>query len=107
MIWSYSPSDPADPSGNDLTDPVGINTARHIYQGSRSLNLIGGLAEPSPNPGNQEFLDVAVSNVSNHRDENFVNLPLCNLSYLARLFYRSQEVHFSALNNPKLQTPSF
>lgn len=50
---------------NDPTDPTGVGAVRHDYQGSRSINLIGGLVGVSAPPsGNDPFLDVQVSNVS-------------------------------------------
>ena len=56
-MWSYSLSDPSDPSGS--------NAARHDYMGTRSINLIGGT--PSVNIAdldNEEYLDLTVADVS-------------------------------------------
>ena len=56
MIWSFNLNDPQ----NDNDDNVIYHTAR----GSASLNLLGG----NPNQqavGNQSYLDITVSDVSN------------------------------------------
>lgn len=55
VVWSFSRNDPEDPLGE---------TARfHDYQGSVSLNLLGGLSNPPKQPDNMEFFDLTVTNV--------------------------------------------
>ena len=56
MVWSFNSNDPTDPSGSDAV--------QHDYQGSRSLNLIGGT--PSVNSSvseNELYLDFTVVDV--------------------------------------------
>lgn len=56
VIWSYSTVDPTDPSGADAR--------QHDYQGTRSINLIGGTSSVDPATlANENFLDFTVTNV--------------------------------------------
>ena len=56
VVWSFSQSDP--------TDPSGAGAMRHDRRGTRSINLIGGL-EGQAIPASEGSFDVRVSNVSN------------------------------------------
>ena len=57
MVWSYSATDP--------TDPTGAGAAQHDFAGSRSINLISGLPNGNSAPmDNELFLDIEVSGVS-------------------------------------------
>ena len=58
MVWSFSQSDPTDPSGADAMrhDPN--------HRGTRSLNLIGGLASEATPASGDDYLDIRVTDVS-------------------------------------------
>ena len=57
VVWSFAASDPPNPDGQ--------GAAQHIHQGSRSINLIGGLAgEANPTPVDADYYDARVTNVS-------------------------------------------
>lgn len=56
IIWSFSISDP--------TDSRGETAQFHNYQGSVSINLLGGLSDPPKEQDDLEFFDLTVSNVS-------------------------------------------
>ena len=57
MVWSYSATDP--------TDPTGAGAAQHNFAGSRSINLISGLPNGnSPPLENERSLAIEVSSVS-------------------------------------------
>ena len=67
VVWSFSTSDPFDPLGK---------TARfHNYQGSLSLNLLGGFTNPPSDPDNLQSFDLRVSNVSLLNNAMTVLLP--------------------------------
>ena len=55
MIYSWHDDDPVD-SGS---------LSRHRVRGTVSLNLIGGLQDPPPDPTNLNSFKIAVENVSN------------------------------------------
>ena len=55
VVWSFS--------RNDSMDPLGETAQFHDYQGSASLNLLGGLSNPPKQPDNMEFFDLTVTNV--------------------------------------------
>lgn len=55
VVWSFSRNDPE--------DPLGETAQFHDYQGSVSLNLLGGLSNPPKQPDNMEFFDLTVTNV--------------------------------------------
>ena len=59
VVWSFSETDPTDPSGSTAME--------HDYKGSRSINLLA--QSPTRNTmssllEDEEFLDIALSNVS-------------------------------------------
>ena len=55
IVWSFS--------NNDPSDPLGANAEFHNYQGSVSVNLLGGLTSPPSEPTDLQSFDLAVSNV--------------------------------------------
>ena len=55
IVWSFNADDPSDFFGN-TAEP-------HDYQGSLSLNLLGGLNNPPPAPDDMQSFDLTVSNV--------------------------------------------
>ncbi len=55
MVWSYSTTDP--------TDPTGAGAAQHKFYGARSINLISGLPERIQSPEDEDFFEITVSNV--------------------------------------------
>ena len=54
-MWSFNANDP--------TDPLGETAQFHMYQGSISLNFLGGLSNPPAEPDDIEFFDLTVTNV--------------------------------------------
>ena len=49
---------------SDPTDPLGSDARQHNYQGTRSINLLGGLAGGNRAVSEDEpFFDTAASNV--------------------------------------------
>ena len=54
-VWSFSNSDPS--------DPLGETAVFHNYQGSASINLLGGLASPPSEPADLQSFDLTISNV--------------------------------------------
>ena len=56
VVWSFSTSDPS--------DPLGETASFHNYQGSLSLNLLGGFTNPPSSPDNLQSFDFRVLNVS-------------------------------------------
>ena len=54
-IWSFS--------NNDPSDPLGETAVAHNYQGSASINLLGGLTSPPSEPADLQSFDLAISNV--------------------------------------------
>ena len=56
VVWSFSMSDPS--------DPLGESARFHDYQGSLSLNLLGGFTSPPSDPDDLQSFDFTVSNVS-------------------------------------------
>ena len=57
VVWSFSNNDPGP------GDSLGETAQFHNYQGSVSLNLLGGLSNPPKQPDNMEFFDLTVTNV--------------------------------------------
>ena len=62
MVWSFSSSDPS--------DPFETSAWSHDYQGSLSLNLLGGFTNPPSDPDDVQSFDLRVSNVSLLNDAN-------------------------------------
>ncbi len=56
IIWSFS--------NNDPSDPLGETAVAHNYQGSVSINLLGGLASPPSEPADLQSFDLTISDVS-------------------------------------------
>ena len=57
VIFSWNDVDPTMPDGSDAS--------RHMTRGSASLNLLGGLPDPPPEPSDSETFFVGVDSVSN------------------------------------------
>ena len=55
IVWSFSSNDPS--------DPLGANAEFHNYQGSASINLLGGLTIPPSEPADLQSFDLTISNV--------------------------------------------
>ena len=55
VVWSFNIDDPF--------DPLGESARVHDYQGSISINLLGGLTSPPSEPADLQSFDLAVSNV--------------------------------------------
>ena len=56
MIFSWNDVDPTAPDGSDAI--------QHETRGSASLNLLGGLPNPPPEPSDSEEFFIGVNNVS-------------------------------------------
>ena len=56
VVWSFSTSDPS--------DPLGKSASFHNYQGSLSLNLLGGSTNLPSDPDDVQSFDIRVLNVS-------------------------------------------
>ena len=57
VIWSFHAT--ADPPSQDIP-----RSLVHSKKGSKSLNLLGGLPSPAPDPEDIKFFDVGVNSVS-------------------------------------------
>ena len=55
VVWSFSRNDPE--------DSLGETAQFHAYEGSVSINLLGGLSNPPNQPDNMEYFDLTVTNV--------------------------------------------
>ena len=68
VIFSWNDVDPTMPDGSDAM--------RHTTRSSASLNLLGGLPDPPPEPSDSETFFVGVDSVSTYTN----NMPLlCNV----------------------------
>ena len=56
MIFSWNDVDPTMPDGSDAM--------RHMTRGAASVNLLGGLINPPPEPSDSETFFVGVDSVS-------------------------------------------
>ena len=70
VIWSFSVDDPS--------DSLGESAMFHNYEGSHSINLLGGLTSPPSQPADLQSFDLTISNV---RDE-LTYLRHCCCSYV-------------------------
>ena len=74
MVWSFSTSDPSDPCGE--------SASIHNYQGSLSLNLLGGFTNPPSDPDDVQSFDLRVSDVSLPNNAMIVQLLSGDTTFL-------------------------